>query len=460
MQTISRLKNENAKLRARVAFLEQENAMLRAQMGEVMLQLEELKQKIFGKRHKRRSGEDDFPNSSDSPPRSSESYRRPPPAEGDITNIKDFTLSTCSECESELEDMKLVVRYEEDILPVEEWHTVVKTVEKHHITTGYCAHCRKRVAAIPIPPQLVTLGANIKQLIPYLSVIQRMSFEQTRHFFKDIVHLSVSDGEMSNILEEQSQKLFPRFHDIQTKVSLQPAAHYDETSWKTQRECQGNYGWVKTGTETTDTVFLLGRSRGKGNAQELQAGNVDQIGITDDYGAYRNMFANHQLCWAHPLRKLRELKESEHLTPEQRTACQHTHECFATLYQELRFILKQPYDVAERTRAKAKLERRFRSLIRVSASDPPKLQRIKESLRKNQATYFTCLLHPNIPADNNKAERALRHLVLKRKISYGSKTQKGANVMSILCSVLLSLWWSKPKNFFADYSQLLSLPTS
>ena len=32
---------------------------------------------------------------------------------------------------------------------------------------------------------------------------------------------------------------------------------------------------------------------------------------------------------------------------------------------------------------------------------------------------------------NNKAERALRPLVIKRKLSYGSKTQKGADVISI-----------------------------
>ncbi|MEK7561223.1 MAG: transposase [Patescibacteria group bacterium] len=78
----------------------------------------------------------------------------------------------------------------------------------------------------------------------------------------------------------------------------------------------------------------------------------------------------------------------------------------------------------------------------------------KEGLTKNLNAYFTCLLHEGIPPDNNKAERALRHLVLKHKISFGSCTQRGADTLSILASVLLSLWWRKPQNFFQEYMAL------
>lgn len=88
--------------------------------------------------------------------------------------------------------------------------------------------------------------------------------------------------------------------------------------------------------------------------------------------------------------------------------------------------------------------------------DPQKLKAIKQSLAQNAEQYFTCLLQPDIPADNNKAERVFRHIVLKRKISYGSKSQKGADTMSILCSTLLSCWWNKPKIFFVSYNQMLA----
>ena len=100
--------------------------------------------------------------------------------------------------------------------------------------------------------------------------------------------------------------------------------------------------------------------------------------------------------------------------------------------------------------------KRLEKIVAPSSNDPAKLQAIKQGFLKNKDKYFTCLLHQGIPTTNNKAERNLRHLVLKRIISRGSKTQKGAEVMSILCSVLLSLWCGKPKNFFQEYSILLN----
>lgn len=454
-QTITRLKNENMLLRERVAVLEKENALLKVQMGDVLVQLEEMKRKVFGKKGRVPLRRDDFNPPSEPPPRTPESYRRPPPSEEDLTSTKDFSIHNCSTCHTALQDVKVVVRFQEDLLPLEDWPTVLKTAEKHRIATGYCPSCMKRVSAIPVSKPLVMLGDNIKRFVPYLAVIQRMSFEQIQHFLNDTARLSISDGEMSKIMEEQSHLLFSSFEGLKETVSRQPAAHYDETGWNTQQENQGNHAWVKTGIQSSDAIFLLGRSRGKGNAKELQRDNPDQIGISDDYGAYRTLFKEHQLCWAHPLRKLRELKESEHLTEQQRTSCTHTYETFARLYAELRSTLHQPFDLPKRTLMKQNLQKRLEQLTILNSSDPPKLQRIKYSLAKNQEAYFTCLKHDRIPADNNKAERALRHLVLKRKVSFGSKTQKGADVMSILCSVLLSLWWSKPKNFFAEYSKLL-----
>ena len=70
--------------------------------------------------------------------------------------------------------------------------------------------------------------------------------------------------------------------------------------------------------------------------------------------------------------------------------------------------------------------------------------------------YFVCVVKPNIPTTNNKAERALRHLVIKRKKSFGCKTPKGAEIMSVIYSVVMSLWWRSKKDFFKAYGEALS----
>jgi hypothetical protein len=53
--------------------------------------------------------------------------------------------------------------------------------------------------------------------------------------------------------------------------------------------------------------------------------------------------------------------------------------------------------------------KRMREIAVVTGNDPQKLKAIKEGLERNAEKYFTCLTKPGIPADNNKAERGLRH---------------------------------------------------
>jgi len=56
---------------------------------------------------------------------------------------------------------------------------------------------------------------------------------------------------------------------------------------------------------------------------------------------------------------------------------------------------------------------------------------------------------------NNKAERKLRHIVLKRKNCFGTKTEKGNQIMEVNMSVLLSLWWNDRDRFFMKFKELM-----
>ena len=103
---------------------------------------------------------------------------------------------------------------------------------------------------------------------------------------------------------------------------------------------------------------------------------------------------------------------------------------------------------------KTKFQSLFEEISHPHSLDPTPLSRIKISLQKNTEHYFTFLKYPTIPIDNNKAERALRHLVIKRKISFGSKTQRGAETTSILASVIMSLKWNEPNTWFQKYLKL------
>ena len=173
---------------------------------------------------------------------------------------------------------------------------------------GYCSSCKRQSSGIPIPSKKVILGENVKKYVCILSIANRLTHSQIQENVRDIFDISISIGEIGNILETEANNLRPEYQVLKESVLMQNGTHYDETGWNVQKEEQGRFAWVATGTENFDTVFFLGRSRGKGNIEDIGKG---KLGISDDYGAYKNAFEDHQLCWAHPQRKLRDLAESE-----------------------------------------------------------------------------------------------------------------------------------------------------
>lgn len=421
------------------------------------LRIEALEKMVFGKskgKRREKDDEDDSGSSQKPPqgkPRAKESYQRAIPNPDEITETTMYALPCCPDCKGELTKKKVVGRFVEDIVLPEDTKNPLKRVEKQLIESGWCAQCKSQKSLKPINGSRVVLGENTKLMIVYLSIVMRMSYQQICNLFRDIWWLKLSDGEIRSSLEEQGNRLTGE-HEAIARSLLNQAAHYDETGWKTNKGAAGNYAWIQTGTSSTDTLFLLGKSRGKGNAKAL-VGASGQVGITDDYPGYDGVFSRQALCWAHPLRKLRDLAQSQTLSGESKTNCQTTFEGFKRLYRDLDEF-KGSFE--ERKSKKAHYVNRFRAIAAEEADDPTLLKTYKKTLRKEERKYFTCIDVEAIPMDNNQAERRLRHLVLKRKISFGSKTEKGALIMEKLFSVVLTWWWRDPSHFISNYRHLLA----
>lgn len=452
---------ERKELRERVRILERRDKEKGAIIAGLKLQIEELKRMIFGRRKKKANPTEEDGDGEDSKDgnaprkkadRTPDSYRRPVPKDEEVTQEGHHGVDLCPDCKTPLEDLETKVFYEEDIvLPTA--GKPMRAALKRTIERGWCPSCKKWVSAFPLPPTQVMIGENARIYICYLSILLRLSFEQIRMLLKTTYHFGLSDGEISKILEQESVRLRPEYEALNDRIRLQKGVHYDETGWRVQKEKEGHHAWVMTGTETPEAVFVCGKSRGKGVAEDLK-GNAAHIGISDDYGAYRNLFTKHQLCFAHPQRKFRDLADSPSLDERGQEQSKKTYEAFSLLYRDLREVLAQPFDLSKRKEALPSFLSRLDEVAEQNAVDPKKLATLKESLRKNRESYFVCLLEDGIPPDNNKAERSLRHLVLKRKTSFGSKTEEGARTTSVLASVLLSLFWSKPKDFFGEYAKL------
>jgi hypothetical protein len=431
-ERVKKLEHENKEQKQRIKELEEENKLLKSSIEGMRFELEQVKIKLFGRKPiahrilpKREKQE-----------RDSASYRRPMPV---ATETRTHPITACTHCHGTLQKKTTTTFFEEDIpLPIQ------KVVTKHEVEVGYCASCKRQSSGYPIPSKKAVLGRRVKKYVCTLSIANRMSHSQIQNHLKDVFDLALSLGEIGNILETEANNLRPQYQSLKESVLSQRGTHYDETGWKVQKEEQGKYAWVATGTDNEDTVFSLGRSRGKGNVEDIGTAN---LGISDDYGAYKNTFQDHQLCLAHPQRKLRDLAESGTFGEKQRTHLLTTYEQFSNLYRNIREKICDELSPF----LKRKFQSMFDDMSESHSLDPTPLARIKQSLRKNKDKYFTFLDHPGIPLDNNKAERALRHLVIKRRTSFGSKTQRGAETTSILASIILSLKWNNPATWSQEY---------
>lgn len=430
------LEKENKRLKQRVKELEDKNKDLNSKIEAISFQFEQIKNKLFGKKptvnriikKKEKETRDIF------------SYHRPIPKQ--ITKVESHLVSECVHCHGKLQKKRVKVFFEEDIpLPIQ------KIVIRHEVEVGYCNSCRKQSSGMTIPSKKSILGENVKKYVCILSIVNRLSHNQIKENIKDIFNIDISIGEIGNILQTEADNLRPEYQALKESVLTQMGTHYDETGWRVQKEEQGKFAWVATGTENNDTVFSLGRSRGKGNIDDIGKGKV---GISDDYGAYKNSFSEHQLCWAHPQRKLRDLAESEEFGKRKKKQILNTYTKFSNLYQGIQKKISDEISPHLKTR----FQNIFSQISEPHNLDPAPLSKLKTSLRKNKQKYFTFLNHTGIPIDNNKAERALRHLVIKRKISFGSKTQRGAETTSILASIIMSLKWNNPNDWFQKYLKL------
>lgn len=440
------LRDENRELKKEIKLLKETVATQQKTINDLKMQMEELRNIVFRKRKKPRDkdnnnkGEDsgENPFQEDKIPRTPDSYKRKVPAENQITEIKRHLFDTCP-CGTKTTLKQILTFYEEDIpIPSE------KIVIKHIVELSYCPDCKKWHKAIDLPKSKVILGKNIQKYVCYLSVMCRLSFSQIQNVLFDTWQIKLSQGEISKFLDREATHLKPSYEQLKKSIQQELSAHLDETGWRLQEEKENSFSWIMTGGESKESVFLIGESRGKGNIEKLIGKDYNGIVVTDDYGAYKK-FENHQLCWAHLIRKFRDLANSQELSEVQITHCKNEYHKLCLIYSAVKNnrTIEKYFEFEKQLNDFSKIKRKDKEIL--------KTIRLKTTLRKNVPKYLTCLKNPNIAMTNNQAERSLRHLVLKRKISFGSFAKRTANNLAVLLSIMASFKQRYQSNFFTEY---------
>ena len=225
----------------------------------------------------------------------------------------------------------------------------------------------------------------------------------------------------------------------------------DETGWKVG----GRLQWLHVAVSAQVTVYAILPGRGYEQSEVILGAEYDGFLIHDGWAPYyRFQVAFHQSCLAHLLRRCREMAL---VASPVAAAFPRDVEHLLQTSLELRDRYEQG-EISEhgmsiaRGRLEAKLDRMLETHRRNAAN-----RRLARHLAHEQLWVFTFLHCPGLDATNNGAERAIRGMVIARKVWGGNRTWQGARTQQILASVLRTCW-QQGKDAFTRYVKLLRAP--
>ena len=229
-------------------------------------------------------------------------------------------------------------------------------------------------------------------------------------------------------LAQRFQSIPPQLTELYRQESLK---HADETGWR--NDGQNGYGWIFTSPSTT--ILRLRSTRSAQVVKETFGEKpLPGVLVVDRYAAYNSAPCQIQYCYAHLLRHVQDLEKE---FPNNREIT-----CFvettAPLLAQAMGLRTLPIDKVTFEKKTKQLKKNIIDVMNQEAKHPG-IQKIQNIFRENHHRLYHWATSPQIPAENNFAERQLRRLVIARKICFGSQSKKGAQTREILMTVLLTL---------------------
>ena len=324
-------------------------------------------------------------------------------------------------------------------------------VTEHVYVARICPGCRRRC----LPPTQLDgvvmgkqrLGVNLLSLIATLREEGRLPIRSVQWYLDTVHQLRLSVGAIVSAIHRTAQRAQPAVAGIVDRIRASPVVHADETGWRQS----GANGYVWTFSTPTERYFLR-RGRGKAVVDEALSDAFSGVLVSDFYAAYHHYDGPKQRCWAHLLRDIHDLRT---LYPDD-TPLAKWADAVLELYRRAR-ACTHPQAKRRRT-AQLALERRLLALCQPFLDDPSATpSRLCRRIERHIKELFVFVAEPAVPSDNNAAERSLRHLVISRKISGGTRSELGTDSKMTLAS-LFGTWRVQGLNPLTACRQLLRSP--
>jgi len=328
-------------------------------------------------------------------------------------------------------------------------------VIEHRYLERVCPLCGKRwTPQVDLAGQVVghrRLGVTLTSLIATLREVGRGPVRTIPWYLSTFHQRSLSAGAIVRATQQVAQAGADAVEEIRTQIRGSPVVQADETGW---RENGANrYGWsFRTPTER---YFAFGTRAGAMVDAVLEE-DFGGVLVSDGYTAYHHLPCPHQRCWVHALRDLHELKARYPDDAQLARWVGRIHQ-LSQAAKDYPGGEGQPTR-AERVQAQRRFQQRLHALVAPYLADPAhRRHRVSAYLERYLWDGFTFVVYPEVPSDNNAAERSLRHLVVTRKISGGTRSSEGTATKMALAT-LFGTWQARGLNPFSACHQLLTSP--
>jgi transposase len=319
------------------------------------------------------------------------------------------------------------------------------------------------------------MGVRIASLIAYLRTTLRMPLLLIKEYLYSVHNLSISVGEIVDLLHRivQDGPLRQAAAAIKERVRKSRVVHGDETGWR--EGGQNGYVWGFF-TPAGERLYEYDHSRGGAVARRIMGADFRGVMSSDFYGGYNDFPGEHQRCWVHLLRDLHELKEKHKGNAEVDEQVIEWAGGVRKLYDDANALLAEhqlgPPTDEEGTQQPYKRQQReaeYRRLVALIREMGERYANAKEHrhhpchalckrLLRHQEELFQFVLVSGLSSNNNLAERSIRSVVVTRKISGGTQSPKGSATRMVLAS-LFGTWRAKGLNPFDQCLSLLSQPS-
>jgi transposase len=371
-------------------------------------------------------------------------------------------VDSCSHCGCALSTENAQIFQTRQVVDIK----IIPVVIQHAVQSKICPVCgEKTTAAFPQGvDHYVQYGDTFRAVMVYLNQGNFIPFDRLADISWDIFKTPVSPGTLVNIVNECGESLKDSMAHIKTCLKQSRVLHCDETGARVR----GKNRWLHSAGNTQFTYLETHVKRGSEATSEIGIlPGFSGTAMHDFWKAYYNYAdCRHGICNAHILRELVGIKDN-------------FSQVWAERMKNLLLDIKQSLEEKEKVlspKTLDKFEKRYEEILELGKKANPlscknqsashkrgkqsrsKARNLLDRMKLYKTDILRFMYDPEVPFDNNLAERDIRMSKVKQKISGGFRSDQGNVAFNRIRSYIATATKQKIPVFEAIQAAISSKP--